>query len=77
MEYKHIDDCWNAIRDAKTTEELEALFDNFPRWSGYWEWYLEDDEVVVENTYYDKNADSWETDAETLDIEIGDDEYDD
>lgn len=77
MEYKHIDDCWNAIREAKTVEELDELFGNFPRWSGYWEWFYDNDQVIAENTYYDTSTDSWETDAETLYIEIGDNEYDD
>ena len=53
MEYKHINDCWNALEDAKTVEEVEDLFDDFPRWSGDWDWYVENGEVVVENTYYD------------------------
>ena len=36
MEYKHINDCWEAIRNAKTIEEVNDLFEKFPRWSGDW-----------------------------------------
>ena len=31
MEYKHIKDCWAAIREAKTKGEVERLFGEFPR----------------------------------------------
>lgn len=79
MEYKHIDDCWNAIKEAETIEEVEKLFDGFPRWSGDWDWYESDDGfVVVENCWYDKTCESFECDRETLDIMVGieeDDEY--
>lgn len=74
MEYKHINDCWNAIRNAKDVNELDDLFDEFPRWSGDWSWFYENDQVIVENTYYDKSTDSWETDSETTDIEFGEDD---
>lgn len=43
MEYKHINDCWAAIRKAKTIEEVENLFEQFPRWSGDWDVVVEDD----------------------------------
>jgi hypothetical protein len=75
--YTHINDCWEAIRQAKTIEEVELLFDTFPRWSGDWEVQIENDSFynkcyVVYNTYYDKNLDQEETEAETLDIEVED-----
>ena len=75
MEYKHINDCWNALEDAKTVEEVEDLFDDFPRWSGDWDWYVENGEVVVENTYYDDYSEVYETDSRTFpDIPVDEDE---
>lgn len=75
--YTHINDCWEAIRKAKTIEEVEALFDTFPRWSGNWFVQIEDDSFcgkvyVVYNTYWDNNLDQEETECETLEIEVPD-----
>ena len=70
MEYKHIKDCWTAIREARTKDEVERLFGEFPRWSGDWEVIIEDRQYVVVNSYYDAQCDNWETDYETLDIEV-------
>ena len=74
MEYKHINDCWVAIREAKTIEEVENLFEQFPRWSGDWEVIIEDGQYVVYNTYFDEQCDSFDTDCETLDIEVEEDD---
>lgn len=76
MEYKHINDCWAAIREAKTIEEVENLFEQFPRWSGDWEVIIEDGQYVVYNTYFDEQCDSFDTDFELLDIEVEEDEDD-
>lgn len=70
MEYNHINDCWSEIRKAKTIEEVEDLFEKFPRWSGDWEVIIEDGHYVVVNTYFDPQYDSFDTDYETLDIEV-------
>jgi len=74
MEYKHINDCWAAIREAKTIEEVENLFEQFPRWSGDWDVVIEDDQYVVYNTYFDEQCDSFDTDCEILDIEVEEDD---
>lgn len=68
--YEHINDCWNAIREAKTKEEVEQLFEEFPRWSG--DWYIEEEDgyYVVYNSYYDRCCECYDTDKETLDIEV-------
>lgn len=70
MEYKHINDCWNEIRKAKTIEEVKDLFEKFPRWSGDWDIMVEDGHYVVYNTWFDEQCDDFDTDCETLDIEV-------
>lgn len=70
MEYKHINDCWAAIRKAKTIEEVKDLFEKFPRWSGDWDIMVEDGHYVVYNTWFDEQCDDFDTDCETLDIEV-------
>lgn len=70
MEYKHINDCWAEIRKAKTIEEVKDLFRNFPRWSGDWDIMVEDGHYVVYNTWFDEQCDDFDTDCETLDIEV-------
>lgn len=76
MGYKHINDCWEAIREAKTIEEVENLFEEFPRWSGDWEVVVENDSYVVYNTYFDKHCDLFDTECETLDIEVENEDED-
>ena len=73
-EYKHINDCWNAAREAKTIEELEEIIDEFPRWSG--SWYIDTDKgtVTLRNTYWDNNAQEEYEDEEDLDIPVDDEE---
>ena len=74
MKYTHIKDCWSKVKAATTIEELEDLFDEFPRWSGDWEIRLEDDHYLVVNTYYDKQLCEWFTDEEQIDINVEDEE---
>ena len=70
MEYNHINDCWSEIRKAKTIEEVKDLFEKFPRWSGDWDVMVEDGQYVVYNTWFDTQCEDFETDCETLDIEV-------
>ena len=70
MEYKHIRDCWAEIRKAKTIEEVKDLFEKFPRWSGDWDIMVEDGQYVVYNTWFDEQCEDYDTDCETLDIEV-------
>lgn len=70
MEYKHINDCWAEIRKAKTIEEVKDLFEKFPRWSGDWDIMVEDGHYIVYNTWFDEQCDDFDTDCETLDIEV-------
>ena len=70
MEYKHINDCWADIRKAKTIEEVKDLFEKFPRWSGDWDIMVEDGHYVVYNTWFDEQCNDFDTDCETLDIEV-------
>ena len=70
MEYNHINDCWFEIRKAKTIEEVKDLFEKFPRWSGDWDVMVEDGQYVVYNTWFDERFGDFDTDRETLDIEV-------
>ena len=70
MEYNHINDCWSEIRKAKTIEEVKDLFEKFPRWSGDWDITVEDGQYVVYNTWFDERFSDFDTDRETLDIEV-------
>ena len=72
MEYNHINDCWAEIRKAKTIEEVKDLFEKFPRWSGDWDVMIEDGQYVVYNTWFDERFGDFDTDRETLDIEVED-----
>lgn len=70
--YNHIKDCWNAIREAKTLDEIRTLFKEFPRWSGDWDIVLnpfnKPEGYYVVNYYYD-DVTEYEEDFEYLDIE--------
>ena len=73
--YTHINDCWKAIRGAKTIEEVEMLFDTFPRWSGNWFVQIEENwfgqkVYMVYNTYWNEQLNEEEVDKEELDIEV-------
>ena len=70
MEILHINDCWSEIRKAKTIEEVKDLFEKFPRWSGDWDIMVEDGQYVVYNTWFDERFGDFDTDRETLDIEV-------
>ena len=70
MEYNHINDCWAEIRKAKTIEEVKDLFEKFPRWSGDWDVMVENGRYVVYNTWFDERFGDFDTDRETLDIEV-------
>ena len=70
MEYSHIQECWSEIRKAKTIEEVKDLFEKFPRWSGDWDIMVEDGQYVVYNTWFDERFGDFDTDRETLDIEV-------
>ena len=70
MEYNHINDRWSEIRKAKTIEEVKDLFEKFPRWSGDWDIMVEDGQYVVYNTWFDEQCEDYDTDCETLDIEV-------
>ena len=70
MEYNHVNDCWAEIRKAKTIEEVKDLFEKFPRWSGDWDIMVEDGQYVVYNTWFDERFGDFDTDRETLDIEV-------
>ena len=66
--YNHINDCWLALETLLKLEDLEDTLDNFPRWSGDWDYKIDADnaEVTVTNYYYDKLSDEWEEDTREL-----------
>ena len=70
MEIKNIQDCWTLIRHEKTIEGVKKVLEELPRWSGDWDVMIEDGEYVVYNTWFDTQYKEFETDCETLDIEV-------
>ena len=66
--YNHINDCWKALKTLSRLEDLEDTLDNFPRWSGDWEYEIDVDNAVVTvtNSHYDKLTEYWEEDTEEL-----------
>jgi hypothetical protein len=70
MKYEHIKDCWQAVRDCKTYEELITTLENFPRWSGDWEIIPEAGYYTVVNTYFDEQCETYDSDSEALDIPV-------
>ena len=67
MEFKHINDCWNYLREAKDIDDLEYRTEELPRWSGDWVVdrdpddfkkcrvtnYAEDGDIDKEDFYFD------------------------
>lgn len=45
--YKHIRDCWDAIESCNLLSELEELFECFPRWSGGWDYHIDEDNKTI------------------------------
>ena len=64
--FRHISDCWQALREAKSIEEVEELFDWFPRWSGDWSWFYDNGSFCVRNDWYDKDTEMEDFDIEEL-----------
>ena len=78
--YNHINDCWEAIRSAKTVAEIVELFKEFPRWSGDWEltrgkyyprlgYRDETEKYYVINRFYDENLDLYDEEFEMVEVE--------
>ena len=76
MEYKHINDCWSALADCKSIEELVKKMGEFPNKFGTWEISdMDNDGIEITNRYYDEQADSNEEDSEYYwfeDLMLGD-----
>ena len=64
--YRHISDCWQALREATSIEEVEKLFGDFPRWSGDWEWFYDNGSFCVRNDWFDKDTGTEDYDIEEL-----------
>lgn len=69
MSYNHIKDCWEAIDGVSTTSALEKLLEEFPRWSGDWEYSIEKITpstilVTVRNIWFDVDMGWHETEKE-------------
>jgi hypothetical protein len=72
MEYKHINDCWEAVRECKTVTGLKKIFRTFPQWSGDWEVLKEKGTITVYNFYYDESLE--DNFDEKEDVDVVDDE---
>ena len=70
MEINNIQDCWTLIRHEKTIEGVRKVLEELPRWSGDWDVMVEDGHYVVYNTWFDERFGDFDTDCETLDIEV-------
>jgi hypothetical protein len=72
--FKHISDCWEAVKACKNIDEVNEVLDSIPR--GFGEWWVDvvyPDGVPcyeVTNHYYDGQLDDYYTDEETLDIPV-------
>ena len=56
-------------------EKLNDLLDNFPRWSGDWSIHFVDRGAVeVENSYYDEQCETYESNSEIFIINFTQDE---
>jgi hypothetical protein len=65
MEFKHINDCWSALEDCKSIEELVKTMGEFPNKFGTWAISgMDSDGLEITNYYYDEQA--W-ADAEESD----------
>lgn len=72
--FNHINDCWEAISECKTKDEVNDLIQTFPRCMGEWWIDVEDDHYVVTNRYYDGQLDDWYEDSEDLGIDVEEDD---
>lgn len=69
MEYKHINDCWNKVRECKKASELEKAFNDFPRWSGDWSLLVANGTITVVNSYWDEQCEEWNEDLEDVEVD--------
>ena len=75
MEFKHINDCWNYLREAATKEDLEDRIEDLPIWSGDWDIEENEDGTCrVINSYYDDQCEDWYEDEEDFDIVFNEEE---
>jgi hypothetical protein len=72
--FNHINDCWAAISECKTIDEVNDLIQTFPRGLGEWWIDVEDNSYVITNRYYDGQLDDWYEDSEDLGIEVEEDD---
>lgn len=69
MEFNHISDCWQYVREATSREDLEERLWNLPRWSGDWSVEpTEDNQCLVINDYYDKRTETYDQDSEVIEV---------
>ena len=79
IKFEHINDCVDALMNCKDIDEVCTLLDNFPCKFGDW-WVDIDEDIdgrafyVVNNQWWDKNAEEYCIDAYELDIEVEDEE---
>lgn len=72
--FKHINDCWNAIEDCETIEEVRQVLGDLPRKFG--EWWIDtvsEDGIPcyeVTNQYWDDQYEEFCTDTRTLEVPV-------
>ena len=72
--FNHVNDCWEAISECKTVNEVNDLIQTFPRGLGEWWIDTEDGHYVVVNRYFDGQLDDWYEDSQDLEIEVEEDD---
>ena len=69
MEFKHINDCWNYLREAKDYDDLYNRTLNLPRWSGSWDITRNEyNECLVINSFWNEQYQTYEEESEDFDI---------
>lgn len=69
MEFNHINDCWNYLREAKDYDDLYNRTLELPRWSGDWDITRNEyNECLVINTVWNEQYQNFEEEIEDFDI---------
>ena len=73
--YTNAKDCWEAVKQAKTIEEVEDLINTFPGFGGYWEVRLEDGVYTLyHGPFYNPIKDTWQTWGVELNVELAEED---
>lgn len=74
--YNHINDCWVAIHECETLDDVIETIAQFPNGFGKWDVEKVNGRVRVINEYYDGQLDDWYSDEEDIGIDWTDEDED-